>query len=37
LRENVESQNSIQVPYRFARTSAIDEMNLHIGRPALPN
>ncbi|MFT6953644.1 MAG: hypothetical protein ACJAY1_000743 [Glaciecola sp.] len=37
LRENVESQNSIQVPYRFERTSAIDEMNLHIGRPALPN
>lgn len=37
LRENVESQNSIQIPYRFERTLAIDEMNLHVGRPTLPN
>jgi hypothetical protein len=37
LSENAETQNSIQVPYRFERTSANDEMNLHIGRPALPN
>jgi len=37
LRENPESQSSTRVPYRFERTSAVDEMNLHIGRPALPN
>jgi len=37
LREGVASQNSIKVPYRIERTSTIDEMNLHIGRPALPN
>jgi hypothetical protein len=37
LRENAESQHSIDVPYRFKRTSTIEEINLHLGRPALPN
>lgn len=37
LREKVQSQNAIQVPYRLDTTLLIDEANRHIGRPTLPN
>jgi hypothetical protein len=37
LRENVQGQNAIQVPYRLETTSIIDETNRHIGKPTLRN
>jgi hypothetical protein len=36
LNENVGTQSAIQVPYRFKTASMVEETNLHIGRPALP-